>query len=223
MKKIYLLLIVTLITGICAYAQEPKTESAISSGVTPNLKRTYRISLGVKGGVNFSTLSGNPNDVSLNAKSNTGFHAGIVGNIHFGQKVKDVSQSGTGPFGLQVEALYSQYGAKTDLGNPQINYFEVPVLLQYYVFPNIDIEAGPTFAGVISSSPDKLSNENVSYKTGDWKGSDIKASIGICYKNKSGLMLSARYNYGTSNLAGDFPCKTSAFTISLGWLFDIVK
>jgi len=220
-KKFYLLLLVS----VCAINLSAQVENAKEGATTPEnlLSRSYKISVGVKGGVNFSTMSGTPDDIELNPKFDIGYHLGVIGNCHFGRRVKDVSPGGTGLFGLQVEALYSQHKAKTDMGNMEVDYFEVPVLLQYYVFPNVNIEVGPTIAGAISSSPDNLSNSNVSYKTGDFKGFDVMLSGGVCYKHKSGFIATARYNYGTSKLAGNFPCKMSVFSVSLGWMFDIVK
>lgn len=79
----------------------------------------------------------------------------------------------------------------------------------------------------MSASPERLSADDIIYKTGDIKGFDIKATVGLGYRfNKTsandGLYLNARYYIGTSELAGNFPGKTSNFEFTIGYLFKCI-
>ena len=74
----------------------------------------------------------------------------------------------------------------------------------------------------MSKSPDDLIGEATSIAIGELKGGDVKATIGISYQT-NGFFVSARYNHGFSKLAGNFPCKVSAVTLSVGYLFDVFK
>ena len=89
---------------------------------------------------------------------------------------------------------------------------------------NLYIEVGPTFAGTLSSSPDYLEVNNTRYKTGDLKGFDVKATVGLGYRFNTnaaneGFYVNARYYLGTSELAGNFPGKISSAELSIGYTF----
>ena len=183
--------------------------------------RNYTISIGPKAGVNLTTMS-DPSDFELEQKSGTGFTGGIAANFHFGRRT-EASRGGTGLWGLQVEALFSQKTVATEDDDIKFNYIEVPVLAQCYFTPNLYIEAGPTFCGALSVSPDKIYVDKISIATGDIKGLDVAMSIGAGYKNKNGFMANIRYNMGTSELAKNFTGKLSSLSISVGWLFTIIK
>lgn len=216
MKK-YLFFLVMTVLAVNLSAQE---EEEIFNGSL--VDSPYRIYIGPKVGVNFSTMSGLPEEFKLNPKSGLGYQGGIAGNIHFGRRTKK-SDGGTGLFGIQVEALYSQRVIKTDVEDLKLSYFEVPILAQYYVIPTLCIEVGPTIAGSLSSSPDEMKSDNIVIATGELKGFDVMLTAGIGYKHKSGFTASARYNLGMSKLAGNFEGKVSSFTVSVGWLFSLIK
>ena len=175
-------------------------------------------------------MSGLSNEFALNPKSGIGFQGGLAANIHFGRyKGREKSPGGTGPFGIQVEAMYSQRTIKTDAENLKLSYFEVPILAQYYVIPELSIEVGPTIIGSLSSSPDNMKFNNVLISTGELKGFDVMLTAGVGYKLKVSnkhencLTASLRYNLGMSKLAGNFDGKVNTVTVSVGWLFSLVK
>ena len=60
-------------------------------------------------------------------------------------------------------------------------------------------------------------------KTGEIKALDVMLSAGVGYKHRSGFTASARYNLGMSELAGNFAGKVSTVSVSIGWLFKVVK
>ena len=164
-------------------------------------KRKNVVSLGITAGANYSMMS-KYDPVDLGSRSGIGFQGGAAVNIHFGQRRG--ADAGTGPIGLQVEALYAMHSMKTDLSdNIKLSYLEIPVLLKYYITPNVNIELGPTFSYILSKSPDVLEGTSTTIAIGELKGGDIKGTVGISYQTKSGFYASARYNMGFSDLAGN--------------------
>lgn len=215
MKKVFIFLLMAVCTvNLCAQ-EEWSDESEI-------VDSSYRIYLGPKVGANFSSMSGLSEGFALNPESGLGFQGGLAANFHFGRRSAK-AEGGTGLFGVQVEAMYSQRTIKTDVEDLKLSYFEVPVLAQYYVIPALSIEVGPTIVGSLSSSPDEMKTGNMLIATGDLKGFDVMLTAGLGYKHKSGFTASARYNYGMSELAGNFNGKVSTITVSIGWLFSLVK
>ena len=215
MKKFFIFLVMAVVTANLS-AQEEEVSYKIADS-------SYRINIGPKVGVNYATMSGLPSNFALNPKGGIGFQGGVAANVHFGRyKNNAKSPGGTGPFGIQVEAMYSQRTIKTDVEDLKLSAFEVPVLAQYFVIPELSIEVGPTITGIISSSPDKIKSGNVFISTGELKGLDVMLTAGIGYKHKSGFTASARYNLGMSKLASNFEGKVSTVAISIGWLFSLV-
>ena len=218
MKK-KLLLLLTVFFAVNVFAQEP-------------IDRPFRISIGPKVGINMASMSGLQEEYNLNPSSGMGFQGGLAANIHFGRRT-EYAYGGTGLWGVQVEAMYSQRSIKTDVEDLKFSCLEVPVLAQYYLLPSLCIEAGPIFVTTLSSSPDEIfisdfeetstSITDLTIKTGEIKAFDVMLSAGVGYKHKCGFTASARYNLGMSELAGNFAGKVSTVSVSIGWLFNVVK
>lgn len=178
------------------------------------------VSLGVTAGGNYSMMS-KYDPIDLGSRTGIGFQGGLAINAHFGQKPG--AGAGTGPIGLQLEVLYAQHSFKTDLNeNIKLGYLEAPLLFKYYFTKELNVELGPTFAFLMSKKPDELVGPSTSIAIGELKGGDVRATVGISYQT-NGFYVSARYNHGFSDLAKNFPCKVSAATLTVGYLFDIFK
>ncbi len=219
MKKKFLFMLLAL---SCAFSS---SAFAYDDDEDPNAvqdRRSSVLKLGPKVGVNFAHMS-KFQGADLEQGMGVGFNLGVAAQMHFGRKRG--ADAGTGPLGVQLEVLYAQNSIKTSSKNIKLSYLEVPVLVKFFVLPNLSIEAGPTFCKLLSSSPDVISDKSkvVSIKTGDLKGGDVRLSIGANFETKMGLVLGARYNIGTSKLAGNFPCKVNDLSINAIWLFDIAK
>lgn len=213
-KRIFLIAgFIMLAVGIWAHSSSDD-EFAI-------VKRPFTVSVGVKGGVNYS-LASDPKGFNLGTKGAVGFQGGLAANIHFSDK-KDYTPAGTGRFGVQLEALYSQRTLKTDIENIKMNCFAVPVLAQFYITPSFTIEAGPTFTGILSSSPKTMTQGLTTFGIGEFKCYDVMASIGIGYYHNSGVTASARFNLSNVSLAGNFETKVSTAELSIGYLFKVYK
>lgn len=196
------------------------------------IDRPFRILIGPKMGMNMASMSGVQDEYTLNPSSGIGFQGGLAANFHFGRR-SEYAYGGTGLWGVQVEAMYSQRSIKTDIEDLNFSCLEVPVLAQYYISPSFSIEVGPTFVTTLSSSPDEIfipnfeetstSITDLTIKTGEIKAFDVMLSAGVGYKHRSGFTASARYNLGMSELAGNFAGKVSTVSVSIGWLFKVVK
>lgn len=195
-------------------------------------RRKNVMSLGLKLGGNLSTMT-TYKEVDLGQKSGFGFDVGAVIGARFGKHTK-ASDPGTGPIGVQLEVLYSLHTVRTAMSdNIKLSYLEVPVMFRYYFFQDLHVEAGICIAGMLSSSPERLTanlNEpwpgrnTVSIATGNFKGFDLRPVLGLGYIiPKTGLGLNARYYFGTSDLAENFPCKVSSFEFALSWSFNVLK
>ena len=213
MKKLILLASIFMM-AVSATAQDYEEENDVVD------TRKNVVSLGVTAGGNYSMMS-KYDPVDLGSRTGIGFQGGLAINAHFGQKPG--AGAGTGPIGLQLEVLYAQHSFKTDLNeNIKLSYLEAPLLFKYYFTKELNIEVGPTFAFLMSKKPDELVGPSTSIAIGELKGGDVRATVSISFQTK-GFYVSARYNHGFSDLAKNFPCKVSAATLSVGYLFDIFK
>lgn len=176
---------------------------AVMAIVTVTLSNAQEIRLGVKGGVNFATFSGdNLGDI----KSLTGFHLGGLVEIPL-----------TEQFSVQPEVLYTAQGSKysdkgTELGvdysydvKQKLDYIQVPVMAKYYVIEGLSIEAGPQISFLTSSKFEyegTLGGVSVSGEEDidDFSDIDFSVGAGASYRLPMGLFFTARYNFGLSNI-----------------------
>jgi Outer membrane protein beta-barrel domain len=181
-----------------------------------NTQSSLSPSFGVKGGVNFATVSGNDFD---NPDSRTSFHAGVFGEF----PVAEI-------FSVQVEALYSGQGFKSDVdgalvgGNGkveyQLDYINVPVLAKFYLMEGLSIEAGPQFSFKVNEEIDADANAD----DGDWdlnEAEDFEFGIsgGLTFQTPMGIFATARYNQGITDIFEDSDAKNSVFQLGIGFKF----
>ena len=219
MKKLFLLAAIAMM-ALSANAQggSGDYEDGQQNGFVDTRKSV--VSLGVTAGGNFSFMS-KYDPIDLGKRTGISFQGGLAANVHFGKR--QGAEAGTGPFGIQLEVLYAQHNIKTNLNeNIKLGYLEVPLLFKYYFTKEISVELGPTFAFLMSKKPDELVGPGTILSIGELKGGDIRGTIGVSYQTK-GFFVNARYNHGFNKLAGNFPCKVSAATLSVGYLFDVFK
>src|SRR6218665_957371 len=170
----------------------------------------------IKAGANFSTFTGKSYaDVSMK----TGFHAGGFAEIKASEKLF-----------IQLELLYSEQGAKIDMAHElsddviyvdydekwNVNYLTVPVMVKYYVYRGLHMEAGPQI-GILLSAKEKY---DTNFTSPDFPGESIKRSgsediselfksinvalnAGVGYDFKSHIFANVRYSYGLSDIYDD--------------------
>lgn len=186
MKKISFF-VLALSTGMTLFAQTTEMTSAIR--------------FGIKAGVNESKMR--PSDFSgSEPKTNlhTSLHAGFLVNIPVG----------TGGFAVQPEVLYSGHGSKmnvkTTIGTvtteskyeQDMNYIDVPVLLQWKSPGGFYVETGPQAGFLVKSNqegPGDMETENKK----SFEKFEFSWAGGLGYMSRVGLGIGARYNHGITN------------------------
>jgi hypothetical protein len=141
---------------------------------------------GLKGGVNKSDLHFNNNTPS---DSKVGINLGIFAHIH-ASKI----------WAIQPELLYSLEGAQK-VGNPRVtynlNYLNVPVLLQYMFDNGFRLEGGPQIGFLLNA---RRKSGDVTAEYNGFKSTAFSIPLGVGYLASSGLGFDARYVFGLSDI-----------------------
>lgn len=156
------------------------------------------IDLGIKAGANFANIS----DAS-GLSNKTGFQAGIFGGIKFSDKL-----------GIQADLLYSQQGAKFSGGDFDLSYVNVPVVLKYYLFQGLNLQAGPQFGFVVDDNITKVFGSIAKAEK-----TDVSGVVGAGYDFPFGIRFDARYNFGLTDVIEGGKGKNSVFSLALGYSF----
>ncbi|MBW2961224.1 porin family protein [Mesonia aestuariivivens] len=177
------------------------------------------VQIGVKGGVNFSTFTGD--DLGGDPDSRTSFNAGFVAEIPFSER-----------FSIQPEVLYSGQGfdvKQSDQDNfldndenieYQLDYIQIPVLAKIYLFKGLNVQAGPQIGFKINEEIDFQPNDDAGDVDFDEaEDIDISLAAGIEYKFDSGFFIQGRYNYGFTELIKDYDVHNSVWQAGVGFMF----
>lgn len=183
--------------------------------------RSYRLTLGPKVGVGLA-FGSHSTQQDLSFSPGLNYQLGAAFNAHLGRRY-DLSEGGTGRFGLQVEALFSQRNLRMGSSRLGENCFEMPILAQYYYSSTFVLEAGTTIVHILKCTPSQLDYQGTHFNTGAISGNDVMLTVGSCYKMLSSVVLDARFNLGLSGLAGNLDTKVSSFVISAIYQFNLVK
>lgn len=176
------------------------------------------IKYGVKAGVNLSTMS-NSMEFDPGFGMGTGFRVGAVANFHWGQRTAN-SLPGTGWFGFQPEVMYSYQSVKSDGGDINMSYIQLPVMLKIYPLAALSVEVGPEFNYLISTSPKEMNVDGATVKAGDCKGFNMGVGVGAAYEFRMGLMVGTRYSLGFTDMAKNLKWKNNGnVQVTVGWLF----
>jgi len=172
------------------------------------------LSFGVKGGVNFATVTRGDNVDSPDSR--TSFHVGAVAEM----PINDM-------FSIQAEALYSGQGFKLDFDGPdgdkaefQLDYINVPVLAKIYVTKGLSLEVGPQFSFLVNEEFDTnpFSNDgDVNLESAE--EFDFGVAGGLTFQTEMGLFATGRYTYGLTEIYKDSDLRNSVFQIGVGYKF----
>ncbi len=167
------------------------------------------LSFGVKGGVNYATLSGD--DVE-DAEWKLGFAAGAVAAFD----VMDMLV-------IQPEVLYSMKGAESEGESFDLTYIDIPVLLKYaipmegMVAPNLFV--GPLL-GILLSADAAGEDVKDQLKSMDY---GVVFGAGVDFDLGTGkVTIDARYNLGLASIddsGADWDIKNSGMSAYVGYLF----
>ena len=144
------------------------------------------VELGLKGGLNVATLSSPAYNYSIDPRISANF--GGLAHIHLSKE-----------FAIQPELLFSGQGAKQTnedrkVVKTNLNYLQIPVLLQYLIGTGFRLETGPQF-GFLLSANRKVDNVTANIKDA-YKTIDVAWVFGAGYLTPSGFGIDARYNLG---------------------------
>lgn len=206
MKKIIHVSILTIFCFIVNAQEKPTDKSDIS--------------FGLKGGLNFSLITGDDTD---DFDGKVSFHVGTVVEFPISEK-----------FSIQPELLYSEQGDKGTFDGMEIkfklDYLNLPLMAKYYVADRFSLEAGPQIGFLLSAEAE---GDGVTVDIKDiFKGIDFGLGFGLGYKLENGLNFSGRFNVGLSNIvedegsildmefdSGNTKNYNNVFQLSVGYLF----
>lgn len=171
------------------------------------------VSFGVKGGVNFATVTGDDFD---SPDARTSFHVGALVEI----PVSDM-------FSVQAEALFSGKGfdydfegADGDKAEFQLGYIDVPVLAKVYLTKGLSIEAGPQISFLVNEEIDYNPNsDDGDIELDSAESVDFGLAGGLSFQTDMGLFATGRYTYGLSDIYKDVDVHNSVFQIGVGYKF----
>ena len=165
------------------------------------------INIGTKIGLNSYSIN---NDSGSDFDSKLGIHAGIFGHIHLNRQL-----------GVQPELVYSMQGGKSGSTNYNLDYINVPVLLQYMFDNGFRIQAGPQFGFLVRA---KAENGNASQDVKDeFKTIDAGLSFGASYiHTPTSFGIDARYNLGLTDISESSGVKSTSRGLQVGifYLFN---
>lgn len=158
---------------------------------------------GAKGGVNFSNLNGNVEEIDF--KSRSSYHFGALVEVRLFENLS-----------IQPELLYSVQGAKVESGNADVDdvdfkYLTIPIMMKFYLISEkLSIEVGPQFAF--------LADDNVgdTFRT---RSFDFSVGGGLAFDITNNFFIQARYLAGLTEVSSDADLKNTNFQLSAGFKF----
>ncbi len=158
---------------------------------------------GVKGGVNFSNINGNVEEIDF--KSRSSYHFGALVEVRLFENLT-----------IQPELLYSVQGAKVESGNAGVDdvdfkYLTIPVMMKFYLISEkLSLEVGPQFAF--------LADDNVgdTFRT---RSFDFSVGGGLAFDITNNFFIQARYLAGLTEVSSDADLKNTNFQLSAGFKF----
>ncbi|WP_026462962.1 porin family protein [Adhaeribacter aquaticus] len=161
---------------------------------TIHLASAQKVEFGLKGGLNRTSINDEQMVQDSEAKPRMGFHIGGLAHIHLNDT-----------WAVQPEVMYSKEGAEYTspiyTGKTDLNYINVPVLLQYMVGTGLRIQTGPQ-VGYLTSAKYEQTN-NVETKKNDIQNGNAAWVFGLGYLTKSGFGIDGRFNLGLSDIYKD--------------------
>jgi len=172
---------------------------------------SQNVNIGIKAGLNVYNIN---NDNNVEYDNKTGFHAGLIGHIHLAKQLA-----------LQPEIMYSGEGAKYNNGGVEskinLDYINVPVMVQYMFDNGFRLQAGPQ-VGFLVSAKNKSDIATLDIKD-NLNPVDFALGFGMGYvKPATGFGFDARYNLGLSNIneGGTVKSMNRGFQLGVFYLFD---
>ncbi len=202
-----------------------------------------KMGFGIKGGLNFSTLSGDftPSTTTLNKESVTGYNIGAYGYLGFNPLLALEAEVNYTQLGVKYSGIVSQIGTSTTsiTSNLTYNYIQIPILMRlqtgfsdFKVWGNVGPYVGLSLGGnnksletkVIGGIAGNITNLtpiDVPLKSGDDIQSvdfGVMAGAGIGYKVGPGyITFDARYVLGLNKSFNSLTLGTTANSLTVNY------
>ena len=163
------------------------------------------LQIGVKGGVNFASQTGDAfPEQNFDKEGITSFHAGLVAEV----KLLD-------RFSLQPELLYSTQGATyknavTEFKN-ELGYISIPVMAKFYLTDSFSLEVGPQASFLVSEKND--------FDVEDAETFEFGLNAGLGFKITKNFFVQGRYGLGLTEASKNADVKNSTVQLSAGFMF----
>ncbi|WP_417444873.1 porin family protein [Joostella sp.] len=181
---------------------------------------------GIKGGTNFSNISGDNGDVD-NAR--VALYGGLFAEYAFSDRVS-----------IQPEVLYSSQGAHETFKTfdasgvnslettVRLEYLNVPVMLKYRVYKGLNVQVGPQVGFLLNAEQEVESGSN-GYELAETTTNinefvtdvNFGVNFGLGYELNNGLFFDGRYNLGVIDIAqmDNQEFKNHTFQVGFGYKF----
>lgn len=215
--------ILTLACAVMALAASAQRASSTSTSFFSTEKADQPITIGIRGGLNFSNFSAEAYGISESADSRTSFHIGAVVDFPLMES-----------FYIQSGLFVSSKGCSTkegeDYGEIKVNplYLEMPILASYrYNFSDnlqLQVNFGPYIAyGIGGSWTETIRGIEYEYDffDDDLKRFDMGLHVGGGLTFARHIYLGVGYEFGLTDMYDDeeISIKNSNFMISVGYNF----
>ena len=182
---------------------------ALMAVVISGAVNAQHMNIGIKAGLNLYNIK-NSNDVKYDLKP--GINAGIFSHIHLSDQ-----------FAFQPEIVFSGQGAKYSTGGVEtklnLNYLNVPLILQYMFDNGFRLQAGPQFGFLLGANA--VTNDVKTDIKDNLKALDVAIGVGLGYIHvPSGFGLNARYNHGLNNINENSSVKSNNRGFQLGVFYQ---
>jgi hypothetical protein len=177
--------------------------------ITFTTGHTQEYHLGARAGLNFATIQPDLTDPAIRTS------------IHFGGLIEIPLMDS---FSIQPELLFSSQGVKDQSDSDEkitLDYLTIPLLAKYYIWNTLSLEAGPQI-GFLLSARREDDGETDDLKDIS-KAMDIGIAFGLGYKLPGGIILGARYYFGSNINAiedNEDRIKNRVFQLSAGYFFN---
>lgn len=151
-----------------------------------------------------ATLSSFVGDFTEDEKYKVGLVAGAEFGYFFNENM-----------GVTAGLLYTMQGSKDKNAeyNENLDYLNIPILFNYYIFPGFAVKAGIQPGFLVRAKYDDESLKDF------YKSTDFAIPMGVSYEF-SDFVIDARYNLGVANIlehSGDYKQRNSVFQLTLGY------
>ena len=161
----------------------------------------YTCPFSIKGGINLYNIH-NSNGAEYDMKP--GVHLGLLGHIHLTKQVA-----------FQPELVFSMQGAKNSNTKINLNYVNIPLMIQYMFDNGFRLQAGPQI-GLLASAKTKNGNVTTNIKD-NLKTADFGLGFGVGYVHPpTGFGVDARYNLGLTTINENSSVKSTNRGLQLG-------